>query len=487
MTYAELLPIYQQATGLPGQDDAFNSWVQNLINTSGSQTGLDGIPPGYVTAPGQTPGPGNAGAGISNIPGAGGAGAGGNPAAGGGMDLGGLVAGNAGTATAGTLPPLNTLGGNYATNQVGGQTGGYSSLGGSNSTQSGSQTQNTAGTQTGAQMNTGTQTNTGTSNNTGTSTSTTGVNAPFDVGSLVNSQLGTAGAADASRTGFLTDVMNTGGQQFGSQVDQAVRNSLSGPQMTGAGDSARARAAGYAGAQVGRNNLDQRLGAAGQLGNANANVNSTIGATSPLYGSTTSGSNTNSGATTNLMNTANQALSNNATTGSSNTMDLQHLVANEGQAGTASGSSVQQAGGLVPQGQPVKTGGCVVCTAYVARGEMKPGAIRRAVKWKQANWLRYRTSLTGYLLYGPFIARAVLSSDAFARTFRPLARAVLYHEVHLSAPTRVRRKWSAYILHGAFDFLSYPVGLFALACGREGVCDQKVLTLLRKQNLEFPI
>jgi hypothetical protein len=274
--------------------------------------------------------------------------------------------------------------------------------------------------------------------------------------------------------------------------------------MTGAGDSARARAAGYAGAQVGRNNLDQRLGAAQQLGNANSNVNSTLGATTPLMGQTTSGTNTNSAATSNLLNSANTALNNSSTnsanttdssntgtssantTGSSNQLNLQNLVSNEGQAGTATGSSVQQGFGITPAGQTQKSGGCVVCTAYVARREMKPGAVRTACRYKQANWARYGTSLSGYLLVGPLLAQAVLKSDRFARAFKPIARAILYHEVYLSAPTRLKWRALPALQHAIFDGVFYPIGLaMRLLSVAPGVRCQRTKALLVSQNLSF--
>lgn len=44
MTYDQLLPVYRHITGLPGQDAAFNQWVQGIINVSGSQQGVEGIP-----------------------------------------------------------------------------------------------------------------------------------------------------------------------------------------------------------------------------------------------------------------------------------------------------------------------------------------------------------------------------------------------------------------------------------------------------------
>lgn len=473
MTYEELLPIYQQTTGKGGQDDEFNQWVQKLIDSSGSQAGTEGIPAGYVTAPGSAPGPGNAGAGIPTQPMNG-------------VDFTTLV--NPGTppalATPG-LPPLNTLGGNYGTNQVGGQTGGYTSAGNTYQTQTGDQTQNTTGTQDTTQATTGNQASTGSQTTTGGTTNTSKVDTPFDLGALVNQQLGTSGTTDTNRTNFLTDFMQNGGTGFNSQVDQAVRQSLSGPTMSGSGESAQARAAGYAGAQVARNNAGERLNAASQLAGPSA-TNQTISTFSPLFGKTdTSNVDQTTASTGNVATTGNQTGSTN-TANTSNTLDLQKLVGSETGSGTATGQSSQQSGGLVPQGQQVSSGGCVVCTAYVSLGLMKPGAVRRACTYKQRNWSRYGTSLSGYLFYGPFIARAVLYNKSTRTLIRPLARAILYHEVYLSAPTRVKWKLNASITHAMFDLCSYPVGLLRKVCGREqGVMDTKIAKLLVDQNLNF--
>lgn len=476
MIYEQLLAAWQQQHPGPVDGDAFNAWTLTL---PGGQGG-DWSQITSTTVP-QTP----IAVGNPTVPS-------GTDTPQGGLDLGALT--TAGTAPAIQVPAITTPAvaptgaQGYSQNQVGGQTGGYTSIGGSTSQQSGTQETDTTQAQSGSQVNTGTQQSTGVQSGSGSSTSTTGVNAPFDIGALVNGQLGSAEAADTQRNAFLNDVMATGGQQFGSQVDQAVRNSLSGPQMTGAGDSARARAAGYAGAEVARNNLDQRIGAAGQLANANANTNSTLAATTPLMGQTTSGSNTNSSATSNLLDSANTALTNSNSTGSSSQMNLQDLVSNEGQAGTATGASMQQGFGVTPQGQTQSSGGCVVCTAYVARREMKPGAVRRACAFKKANWERYGTSLSGYLLVGPLLARTVLSSNLFARLFRPFARAVLYQEVRLSAPTRLKFRWSAYAAHAIFDMAFWPIGVLRVMLSVEhGVIDRKIVALLKAQNLHFSI
>lgn len=448
-----MLKAYQSTGGTVGTDEqnnAFNAWAQKAITASGSQNGIAGIPDNFNPT--------------TNTPNA---------------------PGTPPTLQSQELPPLNTLGGNYATSQVGGQTGGYQSAGSTTQTQAGDQTTNTSGTQnTGTNTNSVTQQN-NTTNSSGGTTNKSTVDTPFDLGALVNSQLGSAGTADANRTGFLTDLMKTGGTALNSQVDQAVRSSLSGPQMSGAGDSAQARAAGYAGAQIARNNTGDRLNAASQLAGPTA-TNQTISTFSPLFGKTDTSTNTGTSNTAGTSYTSGNSMGTTNSTGTSNTLDLQKLVGNETGSGTATGQSSQQAGGIVPQGQPVQSGGCVVCTAFVSHGLMKPGAVRRACRYKQANWSRYGTSLSGYLLYGPFIARAVLYNKPTRTLVRPLARAVLYHEVHLAAPKRVKWKLGAWVAHTLFDSVSYPVGLLRRLFSKyTGVTNPTIAKLLIDQNLNF--
>lgn len=448
------------------------------------------------------------------------------PSVGTGMDLGSLVSSVPQTTPVAPSLPTATPGPGpqgYSQNEAGAQTGGYTSVGSTNQTQTGQQTQSTTGqqdttqsqtsagqqntdqTQTGQTTTTGQQVDTGTQVTTGQSTTTSGVDTPFDLGGLINTQIGAADATDANKTAFLTDFMNTGGTGFNSQVDQAIRGSLSGPQMSGAGDSARARAAGYGAAQVARNNAGERLTAASLLGGPSG-TSQNVAALAPLLNKTESTSTSGTAATNNtsqtqqLQDTATRLLGqvnntgtqntigSNTSAGTSNTLDLQSLVGNEAQAGTATGQSTSQGSGVAPAGQQVKSGGCVVCTTYVSLGEMKPGAVRRACQYKQRNWHRYGVSLTGYLLYGPWIARAVLSSRITRNLVRPVARAILYEEVRLSAPTRLRLRWNAYITHGVFDLLSWPVGAVMLLCGvTADVRDKKIKQLLRKYNLEFTL
>lgn len=455
MTYDQLVAQFD-AKGAPGANgaakfspaynDAYNAYYGNIADSHGVGS-FEAIDPSWLDTPPT----------ISTQT---------TPTPGGGVDINSLVP----SATPSTpilpvatqvTPPAGPQG--YSQNETGAQTGGYTSVGGTEQTQTGHQTQ------------TGTETGTQTQEQSGTSTQTTTVNDPFNLTELVGSQLGSTSEADAANRKWLSDFRDTGGTQFGSQVDQAIRSSLTGPQMTGAGDSARARAAGYGAAEVARTNAGQRLQAAGQI-NTPTGLAQTVGQVSPLLGTTTSGATTgSSAATSNLQKQL-------------ETLDLQSLVGKEAQAGTATGQSASSGSGVAPAGQQVKSGGCVVCTAYVSLGQMKPGAVRRACRYKQANWHRYGTSLSGYLLYGPFIARAVLYNRTIRNLVRPLARAVLYEEVRLSAPTRVRFKWNAYITHGAFDLLSYPVGLFAKLVGLDtGVRNKTIREMLVRQNLNFSI
>lgn len=418
----------------------------------------------------------------------------------------------------------------------------------------------TAGTNTSNTTGTTLGTTTGTTAQKGVTTGERTVTAPGDFTQLVAGQLPGIAATDAERAGFLTDFMKTGGTGLNSQVDQAVRQSLTGPQTTGAGDSARARMGGYAAAEMGRRNADQRLAAAGQLAGPTG-LGTATGAFAPLFGAKTTGTEavagTNTGVSqgvntsgttgmttgtqtgggvntstgTNTSGTTGTTSGTNlgtsagtqtgvtgsstlggmtsntgtagATTGSatntgSSTMDsslsklmssvdFQKLVGNETGSGSATGSSASAAAGNIPEGKSVSSGGCVVCTAYVVRDEMKPGAVRRAVRWK-TSLRKYDLAVKGYMVYGPPIARLVIKSDVFARLFRPIARSILYHEIYLSAPTRLRKRVVPQITHLVFDLCSRPVGLLSRWLKLDtGVRCPVVKKMMVEQKLSFPL
>lgn len=408
-----------------------------------------------------------------------------------------------GVTTTATTPNINAPeGANYDVREAGSQAGAYASSGATSQTQQGQQTQNLTerqtqqgtSTQTGTTTGTTTATQQGTDTSQGATTGSTQVTTPFDIAGLVEKQLPGVAAADTSRTAFLTDFMNTGGTGFQSQVDQAIRSSLTGPQVTGAGDSARARMGAYAAEQVGRNNAGQRLQAAGQLAGPTG-LGTLTQQTAPLYGTTsagtTSGTNVSTGTNTGV---SSQASNNTNTTNQVNdlvrqaqTLDFQSLVGQESQQGTATGTSASAGAGITPEGQPVKTGGCVVCTAYVELGLMNEADVRKAVVWKLSERAKYSTAVDGYMLYGPTLARLVLGNKVFAWGFRPIARAILDHEVYLSAPTG-RWRLIPRITHALFDVLSRPVGLFSRLFGLDtGVRCPKVRALLERQNLSFKL
>ncbi len=547
MTYNELLAMYQKThpgaqVGTPAEQDAFNNWTGQIQQKTGA-TNWETIPSDAFTNQqyGLNPTPAVSTSATNGVP----------------LDFNQLtgLTGGAPNLT-GAVPSVT--GGNYNMNEAGAQTGGYSSVGATNQTQEGQQGTNSTessqqqGTQTNAQNTAQNQATTGTSigsttgfqngttaqQSTGTQASTgqttgiqsgtqqttgqTNVTTPFDIQSLVGGQLGDIASSDKSRNAYLTDFMNTGGTGFNSQVDQAVRGSLSGPGMQGVGQSGQARAAGYAGAQVARNNAQERLSAAQQLAGPTG-LGTAVQTSAPLYGKSDTGTSTgqsvNTGTSSQVANTANNTVGqtaqtsggtsnqstagNTATTGSSNAVstsdlsslinkasnsfDFQKLVGNEASAGTAAGSSASVGAGQVPESTPVKSGGCVVCTAYVSLGRMNPGAIRRAVRWKLRT-SRYGVSVDGYMLYGPALARWVQKDGLFAKLFFPIARGILYHENYLSTPGRYKWKLLPCINHAVFNYLSYPVGLAARKLGlATGVRCPQTLALLKSQNLEFSL
>lgn len=200
---------------------------------------------------------------------------------------------NGTTANTGTTATNNANTGwnNLVTNNAGTSNSTGTTTNNGTTTGSTTGTNNTATTGTSTGTTSGTSNTTGASDQTGTGTSLTAgrntstVNDTLGFGKLLQGAAGTAQANDASRTAFLNDVVQTGGSGFNSQVDQAVRNAISGPQMTGSGESARARAAGYAGAEIGRNNLNARIGAANSL-TGPTSLTTLAGAAQPYLGQT---------------------------------------------------------------------------------------------------------------------------------------------------------------------------------------------------------
>lgn len=275
--------------------------------------------------------------------------------------------------------------------------------------------------------------------------------------------------------------------------------------MTGAGDSARARAAGYAGAQIGRQNLDQRMGAAAALAGPSAQT-TLAGAANPFLGTTQtstgtqnfsnllSGTNISNGfsnllgsqstAGSNTQNTNASQTGASATTGFSNMASAQ----SENQAGTATGSSAQAASGQIPQSQTVQSGGgggCIVCSVGLHHGVFRtPRLLRLVVRHKlQREPARFRRAAAGYfLLYSPFVRKLLLPSRRLTRFAMSIAKSVVYEEARI-AGRRLPFKSLPWALHWTWHWSCWVVG--AVTGAKPEVTDGAILKVLRKENVLF--
>jgi len=423
---------------------------------------------------------------------------------------------------------------NYRQRQSGNQSGAFNTTGqtnvGTNTTSGTSGVNTTSGTNTALNTTNTSGTNTsntttgGTANtttggtvreNTGGTSATTGgfTNRPVDTlgfGSLLQGAAPGVQANDATRSAFLTDVVNTGESQLGSQVDQAVRQSLSGPGMTGTGESAQGRAAGYAAAQIARNNLGQRLEASQQLGGPTG-LQHLVTAGNPYLGQTgTSSSNqattgTLSGSNTGTSNTTNTGTSNTAgsNTGSStgrsdatntgrSTSDqtgFNNLLSstNEATGGTATGSSSASASGMIPKAETVNTGGggCIICTAGLHHGFFRyPRVLRRVVRHKlQTDRSRWRRAARGYFFLFTPTARFCLDHRWASALTMPLARAVVYEELRISGRC-VPFKVVPWVTHWLCHSICALAGRLSVP---EDVRDKALLETARRHNVLFNV
>ena len=413
-----------------------------------------------------------------------------------------------------------TGGNNYRQDQAGGQTGAFSTSGSTSNKSGGvtinelaslatslqNQSQKTGQNSAGSQTTSGVQTSQGqqTGQQVSAGQTSSKVDDSLGFGGLIKGQAGQVQASDAARSGFLQDTMLTGGTGFNSQVDQAVRQSLSGPGRTGTGESAAARAAGYASADVARNNMGQRLQAAQQLSGPTG-LATLSGAATPYLGSTqttvnaTGTQNATTGQTQNSQNTNNASQStgfSDLVGSTTNTMEQAGKQAQSGwqdtqdkTSGTAAGASTQSAAGQIPQSNTVQQssgGGCIVCTAGIHHGLWRnKRVLRRVVTHKlQKDWHGFRSAALGYfLLFTPF-ARACLSNRRLTRIAMPVARAVVYEELRVSGrsvpfkliPWLVHWTWHG-VCSVAGDVLRVP----------EGVQDQKVREVAQKHSVWFNI
>jgi len=495
MTYDQLISAYKKQGGSIGTDEqnnAFNTWASGIMQKAGAND-WQSIPDGFLD---------EATGGVTTTNGGAGT-------------LGGLV-----TPTVTSTTPVASVttvpGSNYNQVQNANQTGSFGTVGvnktdtnqnvdttqNTNQNQTSTGTQNTTGTTDQATTSGGTQTNTGTQNTLGTTLSsgnTTAIDS-LGFGKLLQDQAGATATSDDARRAFLTDTMQTGGSQLGSQVDQAVRNSLSGPGINGAGDSARARASGYAAAQIGRNNLDQRLGASQQLAggtgltalstaanpyigqnSTNKSVtdsNTTSGGTSTNTGfSNLIGSNTQDTTSAGSTNTTGSSVGSQNTTGSQ--------TGTEASTGSTAAGSSQAASGVVPQGQPVKSGGCVICTAGLELGLFRtPRVLRKAALHKlEVETGKYRSALGGYFKVFTPLARWMLRHPQLAAVGMPIAKAVVYEELRIAGKHLPFRFWP-WFHHTGWHATCVVLSKFT---SQDHVADEVILGMARKHNVCFNI
>lgn len=394
--------------------------------------------------------------------------------------------------------------GNTTNNQVGSTTG----------TTAGSNTSNTTGANTSitAGNNTGATTGTTSTGSTGL-TATQGTSKPIDtlgLGAMLQGQIPGATGATSDQQNFLRNLVTNGPTQQQGLTEKAVANSLSGPGMIGVGDNARARAAGYAGENVGLNSLGQQLQAASQLagptaattlasagnpfiGQATTGQQATIGGTTGTNNQTTAGTNvqgttglntqstagTNNQATIGTSNLSNTGTSNQDLTSAANSLNLSSLLnntntnTNENQSGASAAQSGQVGIGNVPTNTQQSSGGCYVCTYW----GMNPGVIRRAARWK-LSVPKYRRSLAGYSVYGPFAARHFLIPYT-------VARLVLYEETRL-AGLRLPKRLDATVSHSLFHWGSLLVAVLTNTHSIKQ-CDQRTIAHLSRNNLLFKL
>lgn len=373
------------------------------------------------------------------------------------------------------------------TNQVQGsdQSGSYSSTG--NQTQTTQGNENVRGTTTsdttGTQRGTTTTSDTTTGTTSGTTNDTTTVNDTLGLGALLQSQFGGAQASDATRQAELTRIATQGGAGLQSQLDQGIRQAMSGPQMSGAGDSARARASGYAAAELGRKDLDARLGALQQLSGPTASGNLVTQGT-PLLGSTrtgtSSGTNTSSTVGTQIQDLVNTNHGVSNTT--QDTTSAGSSVDSSNQAGTATGSNVSIATGQTPQQSSSSGGSCFVASALASLKLIGPRGIRKAVRYKLD---RYKYMPIGYAIYGPWLARQTLKHSWVRRLMLPVVRSILYEELRLAGKARCL-VLSAWTMHLVFHYGSAGLGFVVSQFGAKfETKDTDIRNLLIQHNLYF--
>lgn len=393
--------------------------------------------------------------------------------------------------------------------QGGAQTGAFQS--GSTQQQSQSQLGSTTGTSTQQQQTGGTSqenqsgtsqtqqqgTNLGQTTNVGQTT--TGVKDTLGFGDLLKGGASAAQGTDASRTAYLTDLMSNGGSAFQDQVKAATNQALSGPTMQGVGDSAGARAAGYAAANVARTNQDQRLNAAAQLAGPTA-TQTLASAGNPYLGSTAETANTGTQQqnTTNTGVSQNQSANTGATTGTSNasgtsnqlTASMTDLINQASSSGTSNAQNAQAAYGTTPsQTTSGGGGGSVICTVLGERGLLPEWMLIEEIIHIKSHAKRFHSAAKGYLFWGEAVARLARRNKFVAYLCLPLAKACAYEASRrarketLTHRDQLPKFFIPIVAYWTFFIGTTILGQFIP--GKPKIKDPELLALMSRTGLEI--
>ena len=386
-------------------------------------------------------------------------------------------------------------GGNTQQVQQGTQSGAFNTTGNTSTTgsQNQSQTQATQGSsntntsQVGTQQ--GTTSQTGTTNTTGQTQQQTGVVDTLGFGDLLKNQGQQAGANDAARNTYLTDLIATGGDGFNNQIDQAVRSSQSGPGMQGVGDSGKGRAAAYAVEQVANNNQNQRLNAAQQLAGPSATT-TLANAGAPYLGQTSNQTSNQVGNTSEMgtQEATNTSLGNTkqntSSLGSMLSSALSSSNEQSSQGGSSAAKNTQIAAGNTPEQSTSSGGGSIVCTALVEHELLDKELVEAELRFIKRNWDTFKQAAKGYYSFGVPLAKLVRRSRLVALCVAPIARSCSREAAKFEG-VDVRSRWWDSIVYGAFFGLSHALGGFIK--GDAVVRDPEVLDMLAANNLLLPL
>ena len=361
-----------------------------------------------------------------------------------------------------TTGAVGSTGGNANQVQAGTQAGAFESSGTENQTQN----------QTQAQQQTGTQVGTTAQNTAGATGVVDTLGAGSALAGLVPQSTATTNATNAT----LTGVMQQGDPNLQSQVQQAVNNATSGPGMVGAGQSANARAAGYAAADVGRKSQQAQLQAAAQLSGPTA-ATTMAGAAVPYTGTTTQASNTGTQQT--------------ATDSSSLGTTLGSMVTDQSQSGTSTADNLQVAQGNQPTQETQSKGGKVVCTVLVEHGLLSRAVVATELLFFQKHAKKFNRAIIGYYFFGVWLARLALRFKTIAYLCFPVAWGCttetmrLYdNEFHKTSRKANPFAWLIFKSFFLFtDSLGWALLKFWPTRAQDKITDPVIIALLKKHDL----